>query len=547
MTLARHFRRAVRSSALLSAVAWITCLGQSSWAQHAQHAVLSSRSFTLEGSRKKWHPLTLTFETEFQIDEIVHAAGANPFLDFSLTVTFSHPASGATYAVPGFFAADGDAADTGATAGNRWRVMFAPDRSGRWVWRAAFRRGPGIALDSTSSGEPADPSVDGASGAFQVEESDPSAPGFLANGRLEHVDEHYWRFAESGEYFLKSGAGGPENFLAYDEFDGTVGSAANFCLQPPGNPEYLHRYDAHAGDYLDDAVGKLHTWGPETRGKNILGAIDYLASVGVNSVYFITDNYLGDGNDVWPWVTPADKLHFDVSKLDQWERVFSHLTQRGLQLQFVFEENENDHLSLASGGLGYGLTPERKLYYREMVARFAHHPAVHWVIGDESNYWDEIATMESLALAIRAFDPYSHPISFHSKHPCSGTSCSEQYPVIIAQYSPYFDFEAFEGSGYQTVPGGYNNCAIQLVQGQVGRRRWAHYGDEQSLNAIPTNLDENRRKALWGNLMGGGAGVAWYSGNNIASQYPPGVDRCDYSDIAVEDFRVLEDYFLHAA
>lgn len=527
-------------------LAWAVLLAESPRAL-AQRELPAGRFLTLEGSRKKWQPLTMTFTTEVDADESAHAPGANPFLDFSLVVTFLHPASGTSHVVPGFYAADGKAADTSATSGDRWRTLFAPDRTGLWKWSVAFRRGPGIALGSSLSslaGAAADPFLDGAFGHFRIAPADPGAPGFLSKGRLDHVDSHYWQFAETGEPFLKSGAGGPENFLAYFEFDGTIGNPSNSCLQPPGNPEYLHRYAAHAADYVGDAVDQQHRWGSVPRGENILGAVNYLASVGVNSLYFITNTYRGDGDDVWPWVTPADKLHFDVSKLAQWERVFTHASQRGIQLQFVFEENENDQISVAAGGLGYGLTPERRLYYREMVARFAHHPAVHWVIGDESNYYDEVATMESLALEIRRLDPYFHPIAFHSKHPCSGPNCPEQVPIVSQQYAPYFGFSAFEASVFQTAPGGYNSSTIQLVAGQVSSRKWAHYGDEQSLNAIPTNLDENRRKALWGSLMGGGAGVAWYPGNNNSSQYPPGVDLCDYFDVSVEDLRALEGYFL---
>jgi hypothetical protein len=218
------------------------------------------------------------------------------------------------------------------------------------------------------------------------------------------------------------------------------------------------------------------------------------------------------------------------------------MSHRGIQLQFVFEENENDQLSVAGGGVGHGLTLERKLYYREMVARFAHHQALIWVIGDESNYWDEYATMEALASEIRALDPYRHPIAFHSKHPCIG--CPEAYPTIIEQYSPYFWFDSFEATAYQTVPNGYNISTVLLCSGQASTRKWAHYGDEQSLYALPSNLDENRRKTLWGNLMGGGAGVAWYPGFNDLNQYPPGTSLCDYFDIAVEDFRLFENYFL---
>ena len=38
-------------------------------------------------------------------------------------------------------------------------------------------------------------------------------------------------------------------------------------------------------------------------GRNIIGALNYLASRGMNSVYFLTMNVTGDGADVWPWTS----------------------------------------------------------------------------------------------------------------------------------------------------------------------------------------------------------------------------------------------------
>jgi hypothetical protein len=60
------------------------------------------------------------------------------------------------------------------------------------------------------------------------------------------------------------------------------------------------------------------------------------------------------------------------------ERVFAHLNARGLHLEMVLEENENDEISVPDGGLGTGLTNERRLYYRELVTRFGHHLALQW-------------------------------------------------------------------------------------------------------------------------------------------------------------------------
>lgn len=57
----------------------------------------------------------------------------------------------------------------------------------------------------------------------------------------------------------------------------------------------------------------------EGKGKGLIGALNYLAYKGMNSVYFLTMNINGDGKDVWPYRTPEDFTRFGVSKLDQWE------------------------------------------------------------------------------------------------------------------------------------------------------------------------------------------------------------------------------------
>ena len=74
------------------------------------------------------------------------------------------------------------------------------------------------------------------------------------------------------------------------------------------------------------------------------------------------------------------RLNLDVSKLDQWEIVFAHGTEKGMFLHFKTMETENEML-LDDGDLGR----ERKLYYRELIARYAHHPALNWNLGEEIN------------------------------------------------------------------------------------------------------------------------------------------------------------------
>jgi Domain of unknown function (DUF5060) len=79
----------------------------------------ASKDGAINGELKLWHKVTiglsgmLTGET----NNIV-----NPFTDLRLDVTFEHKVSGKKYVVPGFYACDGDAANTGSSSGVVWLV-----------------------------------------------------------------------------------------------------------------------------------------------------------------------------------------------------------------------------------------------------------------------------------------------------------------------------------------------------------------------------------------------------------------------------------------
>jgi len=91
-------------------------------------------------------------------------------------------------------------------------------------------------------------------------------------------------------------------------------------------------------------------------------------------------NINGDGKDVWPFVKHDDFTRFDCSKLDQWEMVFDHADDNlGMMLHIVLQETENE--TLFDGG---DTGPQRSLYLRELIARFGHHRAVTWNIGEEN-------------------------------------------------------------------------------------------------------------------------------------------------------------------
>jgi hypothetical protein len=82
----------------------------------------------ISGELKMWHKVSLTFDGP----ETSETDDFNPFMNYRFNVTFSHPASGKEYLVPGYFAADGNAGNSSAETGNKWRVHFATDETGTW-------------------------------------------------------------------------------------------------------------------------------------------------------------------------------------------------------------------------------------------------------------------------------------------------------------------------------------------------------------------------------------------------------------------------------
>ena len=81
------------------------------------------------GDAMQWHKLTLNFEGPTLTE------APETFMDHRLDVVFTHE-SGATITVPGYFAADGDAANSNATSGNIWQVNFNAPLEGDWTWEA---------------------------------------------------------------------------------------------------------------------------------------------------------------------------------------------------------------------------------------------------------------------------------------------------------------------------------------------------------------------------------------------------------------------------
>jgi hypothetical protein len=472
------------------------------------HAFDTDQDGDLGGTARVWHTLTLTFVHTNALGE---TGTPNPFLDLRLGVWFWHPETRRLVLVPGFFAADGNAAESGASAGDRWRVHFTPDRAGTWFYLATFRAGAELALDlDPEAGTPA--SFDGANGTFEVRATDPDAPGFLSQGALQYVGRHHLRTAETHAWWLKGGANSPENLLGYFEFDNTFdqgGSAS--ALDAQGG---LHRFAPHLGDFTN---GPLWRGG---KGRALFGALEYLAARGVNSVYALTYNLDGgDGREVWPWIgNGADKLRFDVSKLAQWERVLARMNQLGIAWHVVTQEAENDH-ALDGGALGLA----RKLYYRELVARFAHAPGLVWNLGEEND--GTPAERRAFADTLRVLDPYDHPIALHNR-------VGDLDGAFGTLLGTHLELVSLQGDG----PSAGATVRALVADSAAAARPWVVNFDELNPadeglvpDAVDPQHDTWRRESLWPTLLAGGGGVEWYFGYAFAN-----------ADLDCEDFRSRE-------
>jgi hypothetical protein len=244
--------------------------------------------------------------------------------------------------------------------------------------------------------------------------------------------------------------------------------------------------------------------------------------------------------------------------------VLDHGTSQGMYLHFKMQETENDDnrrgqkqargddgvpTSLDGGDLG----PERRLYCRELIARFGHNLALNWNLGEENTQSTE--QQRAMIDYIANLDAYDHHIVIHTfpnqqdkvYDPLLGlqsklTGLSLQNSHIrdthvqtvkwvrksAAAGKPWV--VAFDESGSAA----HGQCPDLGYRGFDGRDRSGKQVYDQ--HAV-------RRQTLWGTLMGGGAGVEYYFGyqfveNDLQCEDWRSRDRSwDYCRIALDFFR----------
>ena len=481
-------------------------------------------SVTVSGEQRTWHNITLTLDGPFAHEQ---DNTPNPFTDYRLEAGFTH-SDGTNYVIPGYFAADGDAANSSAESGTKWRVYFAPDREGQWSWKLAFNQGPLAALDSKAKKTPVQP-FDRKSGTLTVASSNKTGRDLRARGRLQYVGKRYLQFAGTKQYFLKAGADAPETLLAYADFDNTHA----------GNPKKapLKTWSPHVKDWTNGDP----TW-QNGKGKGLIGAINYLSGKGCNAFSFLTYNAGGDGDNVWPFIQREDKLHYDCSKLDQWATVFEHGTHHGMYLHFKMQETElDDHNrkgtdfvpeSLDGGELG----TQRKLYCRELIARFGHNLALNWNLGEENT--QTTAQQKAMIDYIAELDPYDHNIVVHTyperqdsiyrpllgdKSRLTGTSLQNSSLATTHAHTVKWVKASTTSGKPWVVAFDESGSAAHAQCPDLGYRG---FDGRDSTGQMIYTQHKVRKQTLWGVLMAGGAGCEYYFGYKFAE-----------NDIVCEDWR----------
>ncbi len=178
---------------------------------------------------------------------------------------------------------------------------------------------------------------------------------------------------------------------------------------------------------------------------------------------------------------------------------------------------------------------ERKLYCREMIARFGHALALNWNIGEENTQSsDEVRDMVKY---LHDTDPYKHPIVLH-------TFPNQQDKV----YTPLLgEGSLLTGVSLQNSWRAVHELTYSWIRkSEVAGRPWVVANDEQNSAAtgVPADpgfegsdgtaqmdgkkysLHDIRKATLWGNLMAGGAGVEYYFGYKLPQ-----------NDLLLENFR----------
>jgi len=158
---------------------------------------------------------------------------------------------------------------------------------------------------------------------------------------------------------------------------------------------------------------------------------------------------------------------------------------------------------------GGALALERKLYYRELIARFGHNLALNWNLGEENT--QSTSQRQAMAQYFYDTDPYRHNVVLH-------TTPGQQNSV----YTPLLG-NASKLTGV-SIQINWDQVHAETLKWVINSRdsgkNWIVANDEQGSADIGIPNDASyfgvpsqkqvRATVLWGNLLAGGDGIESY-------------------------------------
>jgi len=178
---------------------------------------------------------------------------------------------------------------------------------------------------------------------------------------------------------------------------------------------------------------------------------------------------------------------------------------------------------------------QRKVYLRELVARFGHHLGITWNMGEENGPadWTPVAQTDqmrkNMANYLKTINPYPNFVVVH-------THSDDAHQDLVL--NPLLGFQSLDGPSIQihSAEHANNRIAHFIAESSKTKKQWAVMFDELGpahKGVMPDQFDAQhdtvRHYALWGSLMAGAAGAEWYFGY----RYP-------HNDLMCEDFRSRE-------
>ena len=347
------------------------------------------------GALRAWHRVALDFEGPLRRE--------NPetFRDFRLNVVFEEVRSGQRLTAPGYFAADGAAASSGARVGRTWRTIFAPPSDGTWRFRASFRTGADVALRlEPDAGRPHE-LIDGVEGRITVSPSDKSPPDLRCFGPAE-LDGDAAVFPRSGRRLSLRFAASTRLFGLSQSTSGAASAAQTDAMRP--------RRDLWRNDD-PDWVGPADA---EDGGRGAIGAVRAIAAARETAIWVAPIAFDEQRIAISPWAgsdaapdafadaATARSLGrcFSVARLERWALLLERLDAVGVAAFFALQPHGASGAT-AEHFSGDSFRLERKLFIRECAARFGHVNGLFW--GAPGGVSEQGF--------LSALDPYNRPIA----------------------------------------------------------------------------------------------------------------------------------------